>query len=109
MSSEDKSIDRRREYAKYISLRKINKGKLTEDALKALSNAFDVTVDDIKKLANDITIDSPMDVRMARFMLLNEDLRDYRDVKQINSSRSDIIKSLISDYDNGYEEYLFLG
>ena len=109
MSSEDKSIQRREAFNEYIAIMSKNGGSLSEDALNKLNEAFDVTEDDIMSMARDIATDSPLDVRMARFMLIMEDLRDYRDSLQIKADRKSILSESIQDDKMKNEGYLFLG
>ena len=109
MSSEDKCLDRRAAYSEYIRIMTRNNGKHTEDSLQKLKEAFDVTEDDIMAMANDVTLDSHIDVRTARFTLMMEDLRDYRDTSQIKASRKDILKAAVEEDKLINEGYIFLG
>ena len=109
MSSGDKSRQRRDSFAEYISIMSRNGGALSEDALTKLNEAFNVTDADIMNMARDIATDSPLDVRIARFMLIMEDLRDYRDSLQIKADRKSILAESIQDDKTINEGYLFLG
>lgn len=109
MTTEDKHVTRRREYSKYIKAIKANNGVMDTDALTALNNAFDISEEDILKYSQEIANNSPIDVRMARFILLMEDLRDYRDTLQIKAGRSDLLRSCLADDLETNEGFLFLG
>ena len=109
MSSEDKSKLRRSAFIEYIKELDSNSGKLSDTALKRLNEAFDISEDDIISMAQDVAEDSSLDVRMARLMLLMEDMRDYRDILQINGDRSSILKESLQKDMTINEGYLFLG
>lgn len=109
MNAEDKAHERRSAYLEYISILNKNKGRHTEESLQKLKESFDVTEDDIISMANDVALDGHIDLRKARFTLLMEDLRDYRDVAQIKADRKSIIKEALSENRTVNEGYLFLG
>ena len=101
--------DRRKAYSEYLKI--IKEGSITDKAIKALNNAFDVTPEDIDEDVNELIKNpenTPMFVQAARFRILMEDLRDYRDSTEIKKNRRAVIKDIYSDesiYTN--EKYIF--
>lgn len=102
--------ERRIKYRQYLLAVKVSGGYVSKDTLKLLTDAMDVTEKDIHRLVDEIVADNSLESQTLRFMLLGEDLRDYRDSMQIKSSRSDILRESLDNSDDEYNErYMFLG
>ena len=88
------STDRCNKYKQYLNTSDIN------EAMRLLKEAFTVTQDDIDKDVSDIVNSvntEPIFLTSARFNVLMHDLRDMRDVAEINKSRKYILKEAFVD------------
>lgn len=105
-----KPEERRIKYKQYLQSIKESGGVITKDALKLLTESMDVTEQDIHRLVDEIVADTNLNAQALRFMLLGEDLRDYRDYLQIKAGRSDVLREVLNNTEDEYNErYIFLG
>lgn len=103
--------DRHTAYKKYIKLSEQGKNAEYEDLINALMDSFDVSEQDIADDIDDI-VKKPgsassleQSVQMRRLM---EDLRDYRDISEINKHRNDILRDAYTSTDKKDNEvYIF--
>ena len=103
--------DRKQAYKEYLAILDDTKGALTEKAIQALNDAFDITQEDLDNDVNELIKNpenTPMAAQAARFRILMEDLRDYRDSTEIKKSRRAVIKDIYSDESiHTNEKYIF--
>lgn len=102
--------ERRIKYKQYLQALKDSGGVTDESILKLLNDSINVTESDINSLVDAIAADDNIDTQAMRFMLLGEDLRDYRDSAQIKANRSAILRDALDISEDEYNErYMFLG
>lgn len=108
------ALDRKKAYQAYVEYISENPYVTSQEALDLLYDATNVTEEDIYSWADsikdaDASGNSTIDIQSARFMLLMDDLRDFRDISQIRSSRSDILKSAYNSEELAHNtDYIYL-
>lgn len=101
--------ERHKAYTRYLTL--LAEGNNSEELAKSLSDAFNVSEDDINNDVNDIIklseVSSVLE-QSVQMRILMEDLRDYRDISELKKTRDDILIDAYSNTDDiDNEIYIF--